>query len=183
MYIPLRTSVLLADNVTTVAGDDRRCSLQFDPTQKRLHLIYVDAQNKLRYRFLDAPYRPENWNPPLSGYSRELAAGVFTCALSVDSSKTPYDLMITYGIEKHLGKDKRVRTGLLYARRFNGRKWQNSAVLVSQPGTIYNWYPNVNQDVSNGLAVMYSRSVNEEHLGIPLAVMVSIVSFDDNRPK
>jgi hypothetical protein len=88
--------------------------------------------------------------------------------------------MITYGIEKHVGKDKRVRTGQLYARRFDGRQWQGSAVLVSQPGSIYNWYPNVNQDVSDGLAVMYSRSVDKEHLGIPLAVMVSICFFDDN---
>jgi len=61
-----REAILITDDVTTVAGDDRRLSLEFDPLQKRLHLIYVDARNKLRYRSLDAPYSPENWNPPLA---------------------------------------------------------------------------------------------------------------------
>jgi hypothetical protein len=167
-------SVLIADNVTDVAGDDRRLSLEFDPVQKRLHLVYVDAESKLRYRYLDSPYRPEDWQPALSAPGLELAEAMFTCALSVDTSQTPYDLMITYGVEKYLGKDRRVRTGELYARRFDGKEWQGEAVLVSQPGTIHNWYPNVNQDVSDGLCVMYSRSVDKAHLGAPLAVMVSV---------
>ena len=126
-------AVLIADDVTTTAGDDRRLSVEFDAVQKRLHLIYVDAKGKLRYRFLDAPYRPEDWQPGLSSAGRELAAGVFTCALSVDTSRSPYGLMITYGLEKHVGKDKRERLGELYARRFDGKEWQGKAVLMSQP--------------------------------------------------
>ena len=50
-------------------------------------------------------------------------------------------------------------------------------MLVSQPGTIHNWYPNVNQDVREGLCVLYSRSKDREHLGVPLAVMVSVGRF------
>ena len=111
--------VLIADDTTTVAGDDRRLALEFDPTVKRLHLIYVDAASVLRYRRLDSPYARADWRPALSEPGRELAAGVFTCALSVDSSRTPYGLVITYGLEKHGGRDKRERTGELYARRFD----------------------------------------------------------------
>ncbi len=167
-------AVLISDDVTTVAGDDRRLALEFDPTQKRLHLIYVDAQDKLRYRSLDSPYRPRDWQPALSGPGLELAAGAFTCALSVDSSTTPYGLAITYGLAKHSGRDSRERTGELYARRFDAKLWLGEPVLVSQPGTIHNWYPSVNQDVSDGLCVMYSRSTDKAHLGAPLAVMVSL---------
>jgi hypothetical protein len=172
--------VLIADDVTKVAGDDRRASIEFDPTRKRLHLIYVDSRSKLRYRSLDAPYHPENWRPELSGPGLELAENVFTCALSVDTSRAPYDLMITYGLEKHLGRDKRRRTGELYARRFDGNRWQGEAVLMSRPGTIHNWYPNVNQDVGDGLCMMYSRSVDKKNLGAPLAVMVSCYIKDIN---
>jgi len=166
--------VLVCDDVTTVAGDDRRASIEFDPTQKRLHLLYVDGRSRLRYRFLDRPYRRQDWQPELSAEGLELAENVFTSALSVDTSESPYELTISYGIEKHAGKDKRQRTGELYARPFDGTRWQADAVLMSQPGTIHNWYPNVNRDVSNGLCMMYSRSVNETNLGVPLAVMVSI---------
>lgn len=169
-----REAVLIAGDVTTVAGDDRRLALEFDPTAKRLHLIYVDSGNTLRYRYLDSPYSPEDWEPALSARGLALAEGIFTCAMSVDSSRTPHGLVITYGLEKHLGEDARVRTGELYARRFDGRAWQGDAVLLSQPGTIHNWYPNVNQDASQGLCVLYSRSVDPEHLGTPLAVMVSV---------
>ena len=169
-----RESILIADEVTCVAGDDRRLSLEFDSIQKRLHLLYVDANNKLRYRLLDAPYRPEDWQPGLSSPGLELAAGVFTCALSVETSQTPYGLMVTYGLEKHVGADKRERMGALVARRFDGKEWQGKAVLITQPGTIHNWYPNVNQDVGDGLCVMYSRSVDKTNLGKPLAVMVSV---------
>jgi hypothetical protein len=169
-----RQGVLIADDVTTVAGDDRRLALEFDPTQKRLHLIYVDAKNTLRYRYLDAPYRSDDWEPRLSRAGQELATGVFTCALSVDTAQTPYGLAITYGLERHVGRDKRVRTGVLVARRFDGVQWLGEAELMSQPGTRYNWYPSVNRDICNGLCVMYSRSVDESNLGKPLAVMVSV---------
>ncbi len=148
--------------------------MEFDPTARRLHLVYVDAENRLRYRSLDPPYHPGNWQPALSRPGAELAAGVFTCALGVDSSTTPYGLTITYGLEKHLGRDKRQRTGELYVRRFDGKEWQGEPLSVSQVGTIYNWYPNVNRDVRDGLCVLYSRSLDESHLGIPLAVMVSV---------
>lgn len=90
------------------------------------------------------------------------------------TDQTPYDLMITYGIQKHVGRDKRERTGVLYARRFDGKQWRGNEILLSQPESIHNWYPNINQDISNGLCLMYSRSVDHAHLGKPLAVMVSV---------
>ena len=168
--------MLIAKDLTTVAGDDRRLAVEFDPTQKRLHLIYVNANNRLRYRQLESPYRLEDWKPALSKPGADIAEEVFTAALSVDSSSTPYGLVITYGIEKYLGKDKRRRTGELYARRFDGRYWQTDPVLISEPKTIYNWYPNVNQDASHGLCVLYSRSIDEDNLGVPLAAMTTLVT-------
>jgi len=167
-------SDLIADDMTTVAGDDRRLALEFEPTQRRLHLIYVDGKGALRHRSLDAPYRVEDWQPALSELGLELATGVFTCALSVDSSTTPYGLVITYGLEKRVGSDARERTGELYARRLDGTQWQGEPVLMSQPRTVYNWYPNVNQDARDGLCVMYSRSLGGATPGRGLAVMVSV---------
>lgn len=166
--------ILITDGVTTVAGDDRRLAIEFDPTSRRLHLIYVDAANTLRYRCLRPPYRPQGWQTGLSQAGQKLAAGVFTCALSVDSSQSPYGLVITYGLEKHAGRDERERIGELYARRFDGNRWQGEPMLVSQPGTIHNWYPNVNRDARHGLCVMYSRSVDKTRLQKPLAIMVSV---------
>lgn len=173
-------AVLIADDVTKVAGDDRRLSLEFDPFLKRLHLIYVDAESILRYRYLDAPYQHDNWQPGLSVDGLELATNIFTCALSMDKTRTPYGLVVTYGLEKHAGKDKRERTGELYTRRFDGQTWQGEEILMSQAGSIYYWYPNVNQDYSDGLCMMYSRSVNKSDLGKPLAVMVSIYPLNDD---
>jgi hypothetical protein len=83
-------------------------------------------------------------------------------------------LVITYGLEKYRGRDLRERTGELYARRFGAGQWQSPPRLVSSPGTIYNWYPNVNQDVRDGLCVLYSRSLDQRRLGVPLAVMAAI---------
>ena len=56
----------------------------------------------------------------------------------------------------------------------DGKDWQGQPVLVSQPGTVHNWYPNVTRDVRNGLCVLYSRSVDRRDLGKPLAVMASV---------
>jgi len=172
---------LLADDVTKAAGDDRRLALEFDATRKRLHLVYVDAGSRLRYRCLDAPYRQADWRPALAEPARELGRKMFTCALSVDSSRAPCGLVITYGLERYLGRDKRRRMGELYARRFDGTAWQGPPVLVSQPGTIHNWYPSVNRDVRDGLCVMYSRSVDRASLGVPLAVMVSVCRLPKDR--
>ena len=128
-------AVLIADDLTTVAGDDRRLAVEFDPTQKRLHLIYVDAGNRLRYRHLDSPYRPSDWKPALSKVGTELASDIFTAALSVDSSTEPHGLVITYGKQKCLGKDTRRRTGEIYARRFDGQKWRSDPLNAELRGT------------------------------------------------
>jgi hypothetical protein len=173
-------ATLLDGNMTKTAGDDRRLAMEFDPTAGRLHLAYVDADSRLRYRCLERPYESENWRPPLSRPAKKLAENVFTCALSVDSSRQPYGLIVTYGVQKHVGNDRRERTGELYARRLDGTgTWIGGALLVSQPGTIHNWYPNVNRDAREGLCVMYSRSVNRRSLGKPLAVMVTVVKRVD----
>jgi hypothetical protein len=167
-------ATLIADGLTNVAGDDRRLALQFDPGRRRLHLVYVDAGSTLRYRSLSFPYRPSDWRPVLSEPGSELVSHVFTCALSVDTSRDPLEVVVTYGLEKHVGRDKRRRTGELYARRFDGERWQSEPLLVSEPGTIHNWYPNVNPDAGKGSCVLYSRSTDPSHLATPLAVMVSV---------
>ncbi len=167
--------VLIADNMTTVAGDDRRLSLEFDPTRKRLHLLYIDGTSTLRYRSLDPPYGSKGWHPPLSSPGLELGSGVFTSALSVDSSRTPYGLVVTYGLEKYAGEDARVHTGELYVRSFDGQQWTGKPLLVSEPNTTGNWYPNVNQDARDGLCVLYSRSEDERNLMVPLSIMATVV--------
>ena len=45
---------------------------------------------------------------------------------------------------------------------------------MSQPGAIYNWYPNVNQDAADGLCLLYSRSAGRASIAGPLAIMVSV---------
>ena len=166
--------VLIADDLTTVAGDDRRLAVEFDPTQNRLHLTYVDRENKLRYRYLDSPYSPSDWTPALAEPGLELAVGSFhvrsECRFVEGSLRVGDNLRA----EKHVGKDKRQRTGELHARRFDGTRWLGEPLRISQPDTIFNWYPNVNRDVKDGLCVLYSRSMDERNLGTPLAVMVSV---------
>ena len=166
---------LIADEMTTVAGDDRRLSLEFDPTQRRLHLLYIDATSTLRYRSLDSPYGATNWTPPLSSSGLELISGVFTTALSVDSSGSPYGLIVTYGLEKFAGEDSRVHTGELFVRRLDGRGWSGAPLRVSEPNTVHNWYPNVNQDTREGLCVLYSRSEDERNPMVPLSIMATVV--------
>lgn len=166
--------VLIADNLTTVVGDDRRMAIEFDSSRKRLQLVYVDAENKLRCRELRFPYQVEDWVPRLSEPGMELASGVFTCAMSVDTSRQPHAMVITYGRESYVGADQRQRMGELHARYFDGSEWMGDPVQISQPDTVHNWYPNVNQDASLGLCVLYSRSMNTRQLGSPLGVMVSV---------
>jgi hypothetical protein len=167
--------VLIEDKMSKVAGDDRRLAMGYDPDEKRLHLIYIDSSGILRYRRLDYPYRPEDWIPQLGTQGRTLASSVFTCALSMVFSSTPNDLIITYGIEKYVDSDPRFRTGELFTRRFDGTGWVDRELLISQPGTIFNWYPNVNLDASKGLTILYSRSLNANKVVNPLAIMVSQV--------
>lgn len=167
--------VLLAESMTTVAGDDRRVAMKFDEAAQKLHVIYVDAGNHLRHRLLRAPYQPGDWSPGLERPGRKLADKVFTCALSTDSSQPPPGLVETYGLEKRAGRDQRERTGEIHVQRFDGRDKLGAPLLVSQPRTELNWYPNVNSDARDGLCVMYSRSTKPARPQKPLAVMVSVV--------
>jgi len=165
----------LSNDMTTVAGDDRRAALKFDKSNQRLHLIYVDSGNNLRHRSLRAPYGDSDWSPELSQPGRRLVGDAFTCALSLDTSRSSHGLVLTYGLQRHAGRDRRERTGEIHVRRFDGLEDLGRPLQVSGPGTKLNWYPNVNGDASNGLCVMYSRSVDASSLQKPLSVMASIV--------
>jgi hypothetical protein len=162
--------VTISSNTTRVAGDDRRFSAEFDPTARKMHLVYVDAENNLRYRTLSSPYAAEDWEPPLTEPGKLLEEEVFTCVLSVDTSTSPYGLKVLYGKLRYVGEDPRVRTGELYIRDFNGDCWTGRPVLVSESRTVHNWYPNVNRDVSEGVCVLYTKG-----LKIPLSIMVSVI--------
>jgi len=164
-----RETVTISSNTTKVAGDDRRFSAEFDPTTGKMHLVYVDADNNLRYRNLSAPYTAEDWEPPLTEPGKLLEEEVFTCILSVDASKVPYGLKVLYGKLKYTGEDPRVRTGELYIRDFNGDCWTGKPTLVSEQGAVNNWYPNMNRDVSKGVCVLYTKG-----LRMPLSIMVSV---------
>jgi len=107
-----------------------------------------------------------------NGAWKVLEKKVFTCALSIDTSTSPYGLKMLYGKLRYVGEDPRVRTGELYVRDFNGECWTGKPILVSEPNTIHNWYPNLNRDASRELCILYTKG-----LEIPLSIMVSVITY------
>jgi len=80
--------------------------------------------------------------------------------MSLDTSKTQSYLYLLYGKTQFEHRDPRWQSGELYIVKFDGESW-SEPVLVSEPGTKYNWYPNMNEDVSKGIGVMYLKGMPE----------------------
>jgi len=143
----------LATGMSTWAGTDRRMCAVFDEQAKVIHLAYVDGEGWLWYRRAKSPYGPEDWSRPVRLHDFR----TFTVVLSLDTSQRPAHLYLLFG--KTLfqdGRDLRNTYGALYLQRLAGRTW-SQPVLVSEPDTIDNWYPNMNADVRHGLGILYLR--------------------------
>ncbi len=140
-------------------GDDKRMSAILDPEAKILHLLYIDKQNRLIYRnlatdFISEPHTVSDWSGPVV-----LEKDVFTVTQGIDKTKNPAHLWMVYGkIKFQSKKDARGVTGDLLLRKYNGLKWEDEKILISEPGTIYNWYPNINEDVSSHIGVLYLKN-------------------------
>jgi len=152
---------LLAENMSTVRGTDKRMSAAWDGRAKVIHLSYVDHDSQLWYRTCRSPYRGEDWSRPIKLKSFK----VFTNVVSLDTTKTPAHLWLLYGKTLFEHRDRRWQSGELYLMKYDGSTWSES-VLVSEPGTKYNWYPNMNEDVSKGIGVMYLTGVPKNQAAI-----------------
>ena len=153
--------VLLAENMSTVRGTDKRMSGVWDPKAKVIHLSYVDHDGQLWYRTCKSPYRPQDWSKPV----KLKPFKVFTSVISLDTTKTPTHVWLLYGKTLFEHPDPRWQSGELYLMRFDGESW-SEPVLVSEHGTKYNWYPNMNEDVSRGIGVLYLKGVPENQAAV-----------------
>lgn len=147
---------LLSENMSTVRGTDKRMNAVRDSQTKVIHLSYIDHDSQLWYRTCKSPYRHEDWSEPV----KLLPFKVFTNVMSLDTSKMPSYLYLLFGRTQFEHRDPRWQSGELYIVKFDGESW-SKPVLVSEPGTKYNWYPNMNEDVSKGIGVMYLKGMPE----------------------
>ena len=152
---------LLAENMSTVRGTDKRMSAVWDSRAKVIHMTYVDHDSQLWYRVCKSPYRSENWSEPV----KLKPFKVFTNVMSMDMSKTPAHLCLVYGKTIYEHRDPRWQSGELYLTKYDGESWSEST-LISEPGTKYNWYPNMNEDVSKGIGVVYLIGVPENQRAV-----------------
>ena len=156
--------------MSTWAGTDRRMCAAFDAEAKVIHLAYVDAAGGLWYRRATSPYGAKGWSEPV----RLQPFKTFTTVLSLDTSQDPAHVYILFGktLFENRG-DLRSTYGELHLQRFDGRTWSDP-VLVSEPGTKENWYPNMNVDVRHGIGILYLRGGGRNQSGKPpLDIMFS----------
>ena len=91
----------------------------------------------------------------------------FTTVLSLDTSRDPAHVYVLFGKTLFENKgDLRSTYGELYLQRSDGKTWTDP-VLVSEPGTTENWYPNMNEDVSRGIGVVYLKGSGRTQTGKP----------------
>ena len=86
---------------------------------------------------------------------------------SLDTSRKPAHVYVLHGKTLYENKnDLRSTYGELYLQRFDGRTW-SKPVLVSEPGTKENWYPNMNEDVRHGIGILYLKGAGRVQSGKP----------------
>ena len=143
----------IATGMSSWAGTDRRMCAVFDKTAKVIHLAYVDGDGDLFYHSAKTPYGPNDWSEPVQLHSFK----TFTVILSLDTSHQPNHVYVLFG--KTLFEDSndlRNTYAELYLQRFDGQLW-SEPVLVSEPGTEDNWYPNMNADLRHGVGILYLK--------------------------
>ncbi|MFQ6035147.1 MAG: hypothetical protein ACE5NM_04770 [Sedimentisphaerales bacterium] len=145
--------VELSSKMSLVRGTDRRMSAVFNPTAEVIHLGYVEGDGTLWYRSCTKSYRAGSWSEPVQLQPFK----TFTVVLSLDSSRQPADVYVLFG--KTLFEDPtdlRSTYGALYLQRSDGQSW-SEPVLLSEPGTEDNWYPNMNADLRHGIGIIYLK--------------------------
>ena len=143
----------IATGMSSWAGTDRRLCAIFDKTARVIHLAYVDGGGDLFYRNAHTPYGEGDWSEPIQLQPFK----TFTVVLSLDTSHQPNHVYALFG--KTLYEDKkdlRNTYGALYLQKFDGQAW-SEPVLVSEPDTEDNWYPNMNADLKHGVGVLYMK--------------------------
>jgi hypothetical protein len=141
----------LSTEMSTWSGTDRRFCAVFDPAARVIHLGCVTGDGRLLYRTCRSPYRAEDWSEPVQRQPFE----TFTVVLGLDTSTTPAQVYLLFGktlFENQ--KDLRSTFGELYLQRLVAGAWSDP-VLVSEPGTRENWYPNMNEEVGHGVGILY----------------------------
>ena len=144
----------LATGMSTWAGTDRRMCAVFDETARVIHLGYVDGDGDLFYRNAKAPYGADDWSEPLQ---LQRSHKTFTVLVSLDTSHEPAHVYVLFGkVFFEDSKDLRNTYGALYLQRFDGQSW-SEPILVSEPATEDNWYPNMNEDLRHGIGILYLK--------------------------
>ena len=95
-----------------------------------------------------APYGA--WKSPITA---ELIA---TEAVGLDGAENPARPVIVYGFQKD-SDGGRLHAGELYLLRRDGKRWAEP-VLVSEKGREDNWYPNLIEDCTGAVGVLYLRN-------------------------
>jgi len=163
----------LATGMSTWAGTDRRMCAAFDKSAKVIHLAYVDGKGNLWYRNAKTPYGADDWSKPLKLQDFR----TFTVVLSLDTSHQPAHVYLLFGKTLFEGKDLRNTYGELYLQCFDGKSW-SEPVMVSEPGTEDNWYPNMNADLKHGIGILYLKGSGRTRPGKkpPLDIMFASTS-------
>ncbi|MHC4717863.1 MAG: hypothetical protein ACYS5V_12895 [Planctomycetota bacterium] len=166
----------LASGMSTWAGTDRRMCAVYDRSSRRIHLAWVNALGRLLYRTAGPPYGPRDWSAPV-----ELHRKTFCAVLSLDTSHAPAHVYLLFGRTRYQGRDRRNTYGELHLQRFDGKRW-SEPVLVSEPGTKDNWYPNMNEDVRHGIGVVYLRGSRRTRKGDPPPLDILFATTGPPRP-
>lgn len=159
---------LIISKGSDVWGDDKRMSMVFEPAhglkKSRIHLVYIDDNDHLRYRFITSPYEESDWNPkldlegiPVLKEKNGSETEVFTCVLAIDTTQNPAILYLLYGEIRFQGGDPREIMGSLKLIRHTNDRWNNRSLVMSEVGTNDNWYPSLIQNVDNKICVLYLK--------------------------
>ena len=140
------------DTSDGTGGSDRRFSATFDKEFMTVHLVYTDGDRRLVYRSCKSPYRQVDWSEP----SYPVKGICFTQSIGIDYSLKPGCPIVVYGIQKNSDKG-RLHAGELYLIQYNGEKWSNP-ILISEKGRKDAWYPNMIENCSGDIGVLYLRN-------------------------
>lgn len=127
-----------------------RGTAEFDPTSKRIHLVYPDEQGDIRHKILSAPYGPDNWSPKagekipgklvVSGSDDDLS-------IALDYSKKPATITLVYGKE-----------GIVYRKDYKGEKWLKNDTPILKGS---NMELSLNRDASEKIGLLFRDTESE----------------------
>ncbi|HDL01490.1 MAG TPA: hypothetical protein ENH23_04580 [candidate division Zixibacteria bacterium] len=109
----------------------KRAVAAFDPSTRRLHLIYINNASDLRHKILSYPYSKSDWLPNAGNTTAgiKIDSDVVTkikrdnnFSLSIDTSRKPASLAVAY----HKG------TPHYRMKRYDGEKWGNAFLVGMQ---------------------------------------------------